>query len=177
LLRHFWTLVPGGLLGAIELVQRATGETVEVPPWLFWLVLGAGLLFAAFLAFHDLRKSADAASIDVRRRVADEIGQIINEGGEMAGDTWSGIAFSDEEAWRFATDWWNGAGVFIETVLGSGERHIISESVSAPSREELLEAHCNLLRGVLQRLPSADIRVGEAGLDEAISARQPTAYK
>lgn len=176
-LRHFWALVPGGFLGIVELIQRATGKAVDVPTSLFWLVLGGGLLLAAFLAFHDLRKSVDSTSSDIRRMIGSEIGEVINEGETMARDTWPGIAFSEEEAWEYATDWWNGAGEFIEATLGSEERHIISEPFRAGSREEVLERHCNLLRGVLQRLPAADIRVGRAELDAAIEKRQESAFK
>jgi hypothetical protein len=171
----YW--VPGVFLGILELVQRETGKPVDMPVWVFWLVFGTGVLLAAFLTFHELRKASELdTSVDVRRRVSDELGQIINEGETMAGDSWPGIAGSEEEAWRFAADWWNGAGVFVEAVLGVGERQVISEPISGGDRRFRLQAQCNFLRGTLQRLPDADIRVGEAGLQDAISARQPTAY-
>lgn len=177
LLRHFWALVPGGLLALLGLVQWATGKPIEMPSWVFWLVLGLGVLFAAFLAFHDLRVStAPDAAQEARRKVEIEIAQIINEGGTMANDSWSGIAFTEQEAWEFATDWWNGAGAFIEAVLGPGERHIISEPGSGAGREDLLEKQCTKLRGVLARLPGAEPRITGQDLDEAIAVRRTTGY-
>jgi hypothetical protein len=177
LLRHFLYWVPGVFLGLLELVQRETGRPVAVPIWVFWLVFGSGVLLAAFLTFHELRKSSEPdVTVEVRRGIAGEIGQIINEG-EALTDYWPGVAFSEEEANSQAANWWNGAGVFVETVLGPGERHIISKPISAPSREAALREHCNLLRGVLERLAGADIRVGEAELQEAVEIRQPSAYQ
>jgi hypothetical protein len=177
LLRHFWALVPGGFLALLELIQRASGEAVDMPAWVFWLVLGLGLLLAAFLAFHDLRVSSSPLDArDARRKVETEIAQIITEGGVMASDSWPGIAFTEQEAWESATAWWNGAGVFIEAVLGPGERHIISEPISGSGRENLLEKHCKLLRGVLTRLPAKELRIEGQELDEAIAAGQKTGY-
>jgi hypothetical protein len=139
-----------------------------VPGWLFWLVIGLGFLVAAFLAYHDLRQST-APSLDreVRRRLGNEIGRIINEGEGL----WE-IDGSQEGLSRLAADWWNSTGDFIETVLGQAERHIISEPGSAPTLPDLIERHCNLLRGSLQRLPDADLRVDLAELEEAIKTRE-----
>lgn len=173
LLRHFLYWVPGVFLGLLELVQRETGKPIAVPTWLFWLVLGLGVLLAAFLAFHELRVSNKPdASIEVRRRIADEIGQIINEGEGMANESWWN-AWSDlGEANRDATDWWNNTGEFIQTVLGQGERHIISEPAWHLDREPRLQTHCQALRGVLERLSKADLRVDAEGLQAAISTRR-----
>ncbi len=55
--RHFAWLVPGALLGVLDVVERATGETIRVAPWIFWSTLGAGLFVSAFLTYHDLRKA------------------------------------------------------------------------------------------------------------------------
>ena len=176
LLHRFFLLVPGILLGVLNLVEMATGATIAVPGWVFWSVLGVGVLVAAFLTFHELRASTSSdATREGRRQVADELGQIINEGETMA-DFWPGVAFTEQEAWELATTWWNGAGVFIEAILGPGERHIISEPLSGSSREDLLKKHCNLLRGVLKRLPGADLRIEGQELAEAIAARQATGY-
>lgn len=171
----YW--VPGVFLGLLELAQRETGKPIDMPVWVFWLVFGVGLLFASFLAFHDLRRAtAPEATKGARRQVENEIAQIINEGSVMAADSWPNIAFSEQEAWESATTWWNGAGVFIEAVLGPGERHLISEPLSGSGREDLLEKHCNLLRGVLTRLPSADLQIEGEELADAIAARQETGY-
>ena len=61
LLRHFLYWVPGVFLGVLELVQRETGKSIAVPAWVFWSVFGAGVLLAAFLAFHELRVEKDSA--------------------------------------------------------------------------------------------------------------------
>ena len=168
LLRHFLYWVPGVFLGVLELVQRETGKPVDMPVWVFWLVFGIGVLAAAFLAFHDLRKeTAPELLRDVRRGIGAEIGEIINEGEALSE---LGLGFS--ELSKMAADWWNSAGVFIETVLGPAERHIVSEPQSAPHYEDLIEAHCNLLRGSLQRLPDADLRVDYEGLLGAIGTRR-----
>lgn len=167
-LRHFWFWVPGVFLGLLELVQRETGQPIDVPTQLFWLVFGLGLFFAAFLAFHDLRKAADPdASLAVRRGIGDEIGAIINEGESMVH-----AGLPNDELSRRAADWWNSAGIFIEAVLGPAERQIISEPQSAPFFSDLITAHCNLLRGTLQRLPSTDLRVDREGLHRAIILRK-----
>jgi hypothetical protein len=171
-LGRFWLLVPGGLLGALDLVERQTGKAINVPPAVYWIVLGAGFLFAAFLTYHELRISTERdSSVALRRKIGDEIGAIINEGAKMAHEGWPGVCFSEKEYAECAAEWWNSAGAFIEATIGAAERHIISEPQRAPSLEDLLRAHCTLLRGTLQRLPHTDLQVGEAGLQDAIATR------
>lgn len=168
LLRHFVFWVPGVFLGLLELVQREIGKPITVPVWVFWLVFGAGVLLAAFLTFHDLRKATSPdSSRGVRRAIGNEIGTIINEG-ELLPE----LGLRQPELNEQSADWWNSAGVFVEVVLGAAERHIISEPKSSAHFDALITAHCNLLRGTLQRLPAADLRVGTVELQEAIAVRR-----
>ncbi|MEK6326831.1 MAG: hypothetical protein AABM66_04800 [Actinomycetota bacterium] len=53
--RHFAWLILSGVLGVLELVERASGSNVGVSPGLLWTVLVGGVVVAAVLAYHDLR--------------------------------------------------------------------------------------------------------------------------
>jgi hypothetical protein len=170
--RRFWLLVPGGALAALNLVERETGKAIAMPVWAFWGVFGVGILVAAFLAFHDLRAAtAPDTMLEVRRRIGDEIDQIISEGEGMVRELGESGLTLDEFGGR-ASDWWNSAYIFIEAVLGKAECQIISEPLSGSNFPDLITSHCNLLRGSLGRLANADLRVDQAALDEAIEARR-----
>ena len=54
-LKRWWALVPTVLLGSLDVVERATDETVNAPAWLTWLVLVGGIALAFVLAHHDVR--------------------------------------------------------------------------------------------------------------------------
>lgn len=67
LLRHFAYLVPGVVLGGLQVAERSTGGPVAVAPWLFWSVLAGGLFASALLTYHDLRKTLAQPTEDLRR--------------------------------------------------------------------------------------------------------------
>jgi hypothetical protein len=54
LLKHWWTIVPGVVLGLLALVGVFTAIP-QLPAWVWLSIFGLGLVIAAFLAFHDQR--------------------------------------------------------------------------------------------------------------------------
>lgn len=169
-----WYLLLPGLVGAVAVVASLVGVHLKLPGWVPWAVIGGSFFAANLWAFHDVRVERDSAAIPrgARHRIEDELGVILNEGGWLAEEYWTGLASSRIDANHMATDWWNRAGIFVQNVLGVGERHVISTEVRASTREELVQKQCDLLRGVIERLPGADIRVNEEELTRAIQTRR-----
>jgi hypothetical protein len=166
-------LLPG-LVGAVAVVASLVGVHLKLPGWVPWAVIGGSFFAANLWAFHDVRVERDSAAVpkDARRRIEEELGTIISEGEWLADEYSYAPQSSDWQFGRWATDWWNRTGDFVETVVGIGERHVISTPTSAPSRGALIQIHCDLVRGVIERLPHADIRVNGEDLDRAIKTRR-----
>jgi hypothetical protein len=169
-----WYILLPGLVGAIALVASLAGVHLKLPAWVPWAVIGGSFFAANLWAFHDVRVERDSSAVpkDAKRRIEDELGTIINEGEWLADEYSYAPQSSEEQFGRWAADWWNRTGDFVETVLGIGERHVISAPMSAPNRWELIQRHCNLLRGVIERLSQADIRVNDEELSLAVEARR-----
>ncbi len=60
--RRFWWLVPSGLLGATDVIERVFGVHVSPAGWVIWCVAAAGFAIAAVLAYHDLRVTLSAGA-------------------------------------------------------------------------------------------------------------------
>jgi hypothetical protein len=62
-LKHWWFIVPGVVLGAWSLVGLFA-PTAQLPPWVWLAVFDVGLLLAVFRAYHEVRVQRD----DARKR-------------------------------------------------------------------------------------------------------------
>ncbi|MBS1861754.1 MAG: hypothetical protein JSS68_08580 [Actinobacteria bacterium] len=163
-----------GYIGGVLLIASLAGVHLKLPTWVPWAVIGGSFFAANLWVFHDVRTERDSAAVprDVRRRIEDELGVILNEGGWLADECATNYATRPREANPLIADWWDRAGVFIEAVLGTGERHIVSTPLRASTGAELVQKRCDLLRKVIERLPNADIRSDDESLARAIEIRR-----
>lgn len=63
--KHWWALLTGLVSGAAGLVGNLSGKSVGLSPDLWYIFAAVGLVVAAFLAFHDIRRERD----DLRKRL------------------------------------------------------------------------------------------------------------
>jgi hypothetical protein len=101
--RRFWTLIPGGLVAALDLIGHAGGGELAVSGPVFWTVLGLGLFVSGALTYHDLRMKLPGTTASLRgalRRAQEDVRrfQVL-----LARATERGHYESGE---RFATDKW-----------------------------------------------------------------------
>jgi len=68
-LRHWWSIVAGSLLGLVDVIERAYGVWLLPPPWLSWTTAVLGLIVAQFLAYRDLRRAKDEDHAHLQREV------------------------------------------------------------------------------------------------------------
>ncbi|MCA1703930.1 MAG: OB-fold putative lipoprotein [Actinobacteria bacterium] len=84
--KRLWFLIPGGLLGAVDVIERLADVEIAPPTWIFWVVLFAGFTLAVLLAHHDLR-TVDLREVDTLTRERDEARrQLVSSGMEVEED-------------------------------------------------------------------------------------------
>ena len=180
LARHFLFIVPGGcLLGVLSLVEHKTGKAIAVPGWAFWAALGAGLLLAAFLTFHDLLTETAGANAQLDTRydaLKDLLGRSLSVGADLS---------TDHADWPLLSAWKAHTRQLVACAYGDGEAaHVFTpelgerkvyRGLDVMSAPPPLAGIVNSVRALIGRMQELRIRSGFDPADWA--AFDPDAFK
>lgn len=62
ILKRIYFLLPSLSSDPFDIAERWFGMNYNAPQWLFWVLLGGGLFFAAFLTYYDVKRKLDEIS-------------------------------------------------------------------------------------------------------------------
>ena len=155
ILARWFFLVPGIVLGAYDIVERAS-RVADIPQWIFWLALGLGLFISIAWAYHDLRMEKVALERQVdekdkKRTIRETLGGFLREGAEFKRQC---TRENEEPPFGEAEDWSTRTEEYLEKSLGASYIARFKNSAGLPMQTCSIYSieHRNLWGGINTRL-------------------------